>query len=110
GVVPYQTNIKTDVLGVSKPILNKYSVVSEAVAKEMAMKGRELFQSDYCLSTTGNAGPTKGDSDAEIGTIFIGLATPDQVMAFEYNFGDDRDGIVKRAIFKALEIIHREMF
>lgn len=110
GVIPYQTKMKVDLLGVSSTTLAEHSVVSAAVAKEMAMKGRALFQSDYCLSTTGNAGPTKGDSDAEIGTAFIGLATPDKVMAFEFNFGDDREKIVKRAVFKAIEIIHRKIF
>lgn len=110
GVVPYQTNMKVHLLGVSQTIIDKHSVVSAAVAKEMALKGQELLKSDYCLSTTGNAGPTKGDSDAEIGTAFIGLATPEKVFALEFNFSGDREEIVKRAVFKALEIIHREIF
>ena len=37
-----------------------------------------MMNSDYTIATTGNAGPTKGDEDAELGTVFIGIATPNE--------------------------------
>jgi nicotinamide-nucleotide amidase len=37
-----------------------------------------MMKTDYAIATTGNAGPTKGDSNAEIGTVFIALATPNE--------------------------------
>jgi nicotinamide-nucleotide amidase len=33
------------------------------------------MNTDYAIATTGNAGPTKGDDNAEIG-LFCALATP----------------------------------
>lgn len=110
GVVPYYTEMKTEILGVSPETIQKYSVVSAEVAKEMALKTKEKFGSDYAISTTGNAGPTKGDSDAEIGTAYIGLATPEETKTYEFFLGEEREEIVERAIFKVLEILYKEIY
>ncbi|MGB7786702.1 MAG: CinA family nicotinamide mononucleotide deamidase-related protein, partial [Salinimicrobium sp.] len=66
GIVSYATEAKIDLLNVPKELIEEHSVVSAEVAESMAKNARELFKSDYALSTTGNAGPTKGDSDAEV--------------------------------------------
>ncbi|GAK89394.1 molybdopterin binding motif [Nonlabens ulvanivorans] len=78
--VTYATQSKVDMLGVNPLIIEKYSVVSEQVAYEMASKARLEFNSDYAVATTGNAGPTQGDSDAPVGTVYIGIATPKKHM------------------------------
>ena len=75
GLIAYNTTIKTQILGVQKDLIKKYSVVSVEVAKAMALGVQKLFNSDYAVATTGNAGPTKGDSDAEVGTVCIAIAT-----------------------------------
>ena len=79
GMVTYATEAKIAILGIDKAIITKNSVVSAEVAEAMATKVKQLYQSDYAVSTTGNAGPTKGDADAEVGTVFIGIATPEKV-------------------------------
>ncbi|MDR0227728.1 MAG: competence/damage-inducible protein A [Flavobacteriaceae bacterium] len=108
-VVTYATQSKIDVLGVDKNTIEKYTVVSAEVAKEMALKARELFKSDYAIATTGNAGPTKGDSDVSLGTVFIGIAIKDEVLAFEFNFGQPREKVVNNAIIKGLQLIYSEI-
>ena len=42
GIVTYKTSIKSDVLGVDKNIIDKYGVVSQEVANEMAIKGKDM--------------------------------------------------------------------
>ena len=54
-IVAYDTHIKTSVLGVNQDIIEKFSVVSQEVAEVMASNARDLFDSDYAISTTGNA-------------------------------------------------------
>ena len=108
GVVSYATQAKIDVLKVEKSLIDKHTVVSSQVAEAMAMSVRKLFNTDFALSTTGNAGPTKGDSDAEIGTVFIGLATPTGVLSKEFNLGNHRDKVINKAVNKALEILFKE--
>ncbi|MCF7560355.1 competence/damage-inducible protein A [Sabulilitoribacter multivorans] len=110
GVVTYSTQSKMDVLKVSEDIIKKYSVVSAQVAEAMAQNVLKLYKSDYAISTTGNAGPTKGDSDAEVGTVFIGIATKNGVYSEEYNFGNHRARVINKAVNKAIEILQKEIF
>lgn len=109
GVVTYATDTKTDVLGVPQPIIDEYSVVSREVAEAMASGVKKLYKSDYAIATTGNAGPTKGDSDADVGTVFIAIATPNTVFSKMYNFGNHREKVVNKAVNKAFELIQKEI-
>jgi len=108
-VVSYATETKINVLGVSEEIIKKHSVVSAEVASAMALSVKNLLKTDYGIATTGNAGPSKGDSDAEIGTVFIALATPNEVIVEEFNFGQPREKVVDRATVKSLEILQKEI-
>lgn len=108
-VVSYASQTKIDLLGVSKETIDKYSVVSAEVAKEMVLGIQKLTQSDYAIATTGNAGPVKGDSDAELGTVFIAIASPNDVFIEEFNFGQPREKVIDRAVGKALELIYKEI-
>lgn len=56
-VVAYQSEIKHKVLGIDLLLLEKYGVVSSETAAQMALAGQEMFESDICISFTGNAGP-----------------------------------------------------
>ena len=109
-VVSYATSSKVDVLKIDKKLIEEHSVVSEEVAMAMAKNVREIFKTDYAISTTGNAGPAKGDSDADIGTVFIGIATPDKVYAKKFTLGNHRDKVIGKAVNKSIELIREELF
>ncbi|MGM0636032.1 MAG: competence/damage-inducible protein A [Bacteroidota bacterium] len=109
GVVSYATSAKTDVLNIPTDFIAKHSVVSEEITNEMAQRVKKMFKVDYAIATTGNAGPTKGDSEAEIGTVFISLATPNQMRSFCFNFGKERESVTQRAVNKSMEIILEEL-
>lgn len=108
-VVSYATDTKVSVLGVLQETIDEFSVVSSQVAKEMAIGVQKLMKSDYAIATTGNAGPSKGDADATIGTVFIALATPNDVFVEEFNFGQPREKVIDRAVNKAFEILQKEI-
>jgi len=108
-VVSYATDTKISVLGVSAQTIEKYTVVSAAVASEMALGIQKLMKADYAIATTGNAGPSKGDADAEVGTVFIALATHETVFVSAFNFGQPRDKVIDRTTNKALEILQKEI-
>ncbi len=108
-VVSYATQTKIDVLGVSKSTIDTFSVVSAEVAKEMALGVQKLTKSDYAIATTGNAGPAKGDAAADLGTVFIAIATPNDVFVEAFNFGQPREKVINRAVTKALELIYKEI-
>ena len=108
-VVSYATQTKIDVLGVSKSIIDEFSVVSAQVATEMALGIQKLSQVDYAIATTGNAGPAKGDSVSDLGIVFIAIATPAGVFVEEFNFGQPREKVIDRAVGKSLELVYKEI-
>lgn len=74
GFVTYQTNQKEKILGISKELIEKYSVVSAEVAISMAEKTLTLTESDIAISLTGVAGPSSLEGHPP-GEVFIALAT-----------------------------------
>ncbi len=108
-VVSYATDTKIAVLGVLQTTIDKHTVVSAEVVREMAIGIQKLMKTDYAIATTGNAGPNKGDSDAEIGTVFIALVTPNEIIIEEFNFGQPREKVIDRTAIKAMEMLQKEI-
>ena len=108
-VVSYATETKINVLGVPESLIKEHSVVSAAVVSAMALSIKKMMKTDYAIATTGNAGPSKGDSKAEIGTVFIALATPNDIIVEEFNFGQPREKVIDRTVIKSLEILQKEI-
>ena len=109
GIVAYATEAKETVLGIDKELIKRYSVVSAKVAKEMALSAQKIFSTDYAIATTGNAGPSKGDSEASVGIVFIAIATPNEVIVEEFNFGQPREKVIDRAVNQSLEMLRKEI-
>ena len=108
-IVSYATQSKIDVLKVPEEVIKNYSVVSAQVAEAMAINALKLFESDYAIATTGNAGPTKGDADAEVGTVFIAIATKKGVYSEKFNLGNHRTKVINKAVNKAFEMLQKEI-
>jgi nicotinamide-nucleotide amidase len=108
-VVSYATETKISVLGISSELIKEHSVVSFEVAKEMALAAKRMMNTDYAIATTGNAGPSKGDGNSEIGTVFIAIATPNDLIVEEFNFGQPRVKVIDRAVNKAFEMLQKEI-
>ncbi|WP_419212219.1 competence/damage-inducible protein A [Maribacter sp. X9] len=108
-VVSYATEAKINVLGVPEQMVNEHSVVSAEVASAMAKGVRNLLKTDFAIATTGNAGPTKGDSDAEVGTVFIAIEGPKSSLAKEFQMGNNRERIVQKSVNKAFELLQKEI-
>lgn len=107
--VTYATESKIAVLGVQEQTILEHSVVSEGVALEMAARVRELYKSDIGISTTGNAGPTKGDADAPVGTVYIGIATDMGAVAHKFTMGTNRTRVIGKVVNKCLELLQEEI-
>jgi nicotinamide-nucleotide amidase len=108
-VVAYATEAKINILNVPEKMIKKHSVVSQQVAETMALNVKELFDTDYAISTTGNAGPDKGESDAEVGTVWIAIAKKDGVYSEVFNFSNHREKVIMKATNKAFEMLAKEI-
>ena len=108
-MVAYSAKVKEELLGVSPELIERYSVVSKEVASEMARKTRDLFNTDYAIATTGNAGPTTDETDKSVGVVFIAIASKSGVYVEDFFFGKPRAKVIERASVKALELLRKEI-
>lgn len=106
GVVAYSNAEKVSRLRVSEETLARYGAVSEQTAREMASGVRETTGADIGVSTTGIAGPTGATPTKPVGLVYIGLATPEEVSARKFVFGEDRLINKERATYAALQQIY----
>jgi len=108
--VTYSNAAKVKVLGVSENGLLKYGAVHEKIAAQMAVGAQKIAGATYGLSTTGIAGPGGGTQEKSVGTVCIGLATPEKVITGKYHFPFGQRWMNK-SIFamKALDLLRREL-
>ncbi|MEI7727730.1 MAG: competence/damage-inducible protein A [Bacteroidota bacterium] len=108
-VVAYANEIKENILGVSTESLEKYGAVSKQVVTEMAISIKAKFDVDYAIATSGIAGPDGGTQEKPVGTIWIAIATPNEVLANQYLFGDSRERNIRRTALQALNMLRKKL-
>lgn len=95
--VTYSNQAKELLVGVNKDTIDKYSVVSEEVAKEMAIGAKNKANCEVGLSTTGLAGPKGGDKENPVGTVCFGIAVNDKVYTYRYVFKNISRQYIRKA-------------
>lgn len=109
GVVSYSNEAKSNVLGVDMSDIAQYGAVSEQVAKAMALGAKAISGANFAISTTGIAGPTGGSKAKPVGTVWIGIATPERCFAVCKNCGTDRSQVISRATAYAIALLYDEL-
>ena len=101
-IVSYSNNSKINILNINIEDIQKYSAVSEKVAKEMAVNAMKIFNSDYSISTTGNAGPSVSDNLSDIGDCFISIASKEIVVCKKIKIDCDRQSFISKITEESL--------
>ena len=109
GVVAYQNEIKTKILGVSQSIIDEKTEVSVEVVNQMAKSVLEKFDANFAIATTGYAGPAGGTNKNPIGTVFIAIASVVGVVVSRFVFLGNRQSIVNQASESALSLLYTEI-
>ena len=109
GVVSYSNESKCNVLGVPMADIEQHGAVSEEVAKAMAQGAKVISGANFAVSTTGIAGPTGGSKEKPVGTVWIGIATPNKCFAVRKDCGTDRSQIISRASAYAIAMLYEEL-
>ena len=109
GVVSYSNESKCNILGVQMSDITQYGAVSEQVAMAMAQGARVISGANFAVSTTGIAGPTGGSAEKPVGTVWIGVATPEKCFAVRKSCGTDRSQIISRATAYAIAMLYDEL-
>ena len=108
-IVSYSNEVKENQLGVNSSTLIEKGAVSREVIEQMALGGRTKLKTNYCIATSGIAGPEGGSTDKPIGTIWIALATPTGVKSKLYHFGEHRGRNIRRSALMALNMLRLEL-
>src|SRR5882762_6369966 len=91
GYVCYANQAKIDMLDVDPTLIEKHGAVSAPVARALAEHARTRAGSTYALATTGIAGPSGGSPEKPVGTVYIALRAPDDIMVKKLFFPSDRE-------------------
>lgn len=108
-MVAYANDIKQHILGVNSASLEQYGAVSKEVVTEMAIAAQTMFDADYVIATSGVAGPDGGTADKPVGTTWIAIASPNEVYAKKFSFGDSRDRNIRRTALQALSMLRKTL-
>jgi nicotinamide-nucleotide amidase len=104
GFVTYASELKESLLAVPHALVETYGVVSAECAGAMATGCRAATGATYALSTTGVAGPDRQEGKP-VGTVFVGIAAPDDVTTLAMELVGDRRQIQERACREALSAL-----
>lgn len=77
GFVVYSNEAKTQMLGVSKDVIDNHGAVSEATARAMAEGALQKSFADIAVSVTGIAGPGGGSTEKPVGLVHFACASRD---------------------------------
>ena len=105
----YSNELKNKIVEVTQESLDAFGVVSEQVVLQMAANGRTKLGVDYCLSTSGVAGPDGGSEEKPVGTIWIGVAGPNFERAYKFQFGPHRERNIEMTVLTALNLLRCEL-
>ena len=105
GIVAYQNKVKEQILKVHAETIEKYNVVSAQTVEEMAKGAMKALHADCAVATSGIAGPTGGDEERPVGTIWIAAAYADKVVTMKQEGDQGRAKNIERAIKNALSLL-----
>lgn len=108
GSVSYSVPAKIRTLGVNEETVNKYGVVSENVAREMASGIAKRCGADIGIATTGYASP-RFDNDSEFGDVCFGIYIKGSLYSYRFNFKGTREDIIDQASEKIAKLLNEKL-
>ena len=109
GVVAYDNEVKTSLLGVGRATLDAEGAVSEAVARQMAAGIRTRLAADVGVAVTGIAGPTGGTPDKPVGTVWMAFDDGETPRAVRLQLTPDREVNIALSVTAALDLVRRQL-
>ncbi|MCI2420572.1 CinA family protein [Saccharopolyspora sp. K220] len=102
GLIVYATDLKAELAGVDRDLLDAYGAVHPRVAEMLAEGARRRCTADWGIGLTGVAGPDPQDGVAP-GTVHLGFAGPGGATVRSVRLDGDRHAVRAAAVRVALE-------
>jgi nicotinamide-nucleotide amidase len=109
GYICYANETKIDMLDVDPELIEKHGAVSEPIARALAQRARTRARSTYALATTGIAGPSGGSPKKPVGTVYIALAAPAEIVVKKLFFPSDRETFKQMAAQAAFDLLRKKL-
>ncbi len=97
-IVTYSNQSKTKFAEVKDETIEKFGVVSEEVAIEMAKGVASQTKANIGVSFSGIAGPAGGTKELPVGTVCMAISINEQVKSFTKHFSGSRKTIRKKSV------------
>jgi nicotinamide-nucleotide amidase len=104
-IVSYSNESKIRFLGVKQATLERHGAVSRETALEMAEGALRETEADVALSVTGIAGPSGGNAEKPVGTVWMGISRRGQSDARHFHFHGDRERVILGSSQAALNFL-----
>jgi nicotinamide-nucleotide amidase len=101
----YSNALKMQLADVNEADIKKYGAVSSQVVEQMAVNGKNKLGVDYCIATSGIAGPDGGSEEKPVGTIWVAIAFDNQAVSKMFQFGDNRERNIQMTVLSALNLL-----
>ena len=109
GFVTYSNDAKIELLGVAAALIDKHGAVSEEVARAMVEGAIARSKAQLAVAVTGVAGPTGGNRDKPVGTVWFAWSihgkTSAQRMLFEGDRAAVRAATVRHALGQLIKLL-----
>lgn len=109
GFVTYSNESKVDLVGVRPEDLAAHGAVSAPVAEQMAEGAARRAGVQVGVGVTGIAGPEGGTETKPVGTVFIGVHSPEGTAARHFSFVGTRSTVRERGVQMALDLVRRTL-
>ena len=105
GLVTYFTPMKSVLAHVDVNLIQNYGVISEECAYAMAKNTREIMDVDYCVSFTGNAGPSAWE-EKPAGRVYCAIASKKEVRVYGFQCtGLSRNDVREHVVCQMIDIL-----
>ena len=107
GIIAYNDEVKTGVLGVKPETIADFGAVSEPTAREMAEGAKRVCGSLVAVAITGVAGPGGGTPEKPVGTVCFAVCGPGTTRTSTKLFAGNRERVRVAAAYYALDLARR---
>ena len=103
GFVTYSNEAKQEMLAVEPALVAQHGAVSEVVARAMAFGAVRHSRADVGVAVTGIAGPTGGNPQKPVGTVWFAFQVDGRLFSETRRFDGDRAAVRTATVRHALE-------
>ena len=109
GIIAYQNDVKISQLSISSMLIKNHTEVSSVVVEKMADSIREKLLADFSIATSGYAGPTGGNNENPVGTVFVAVSSKKETVSRRFLFSGNRQLVISQAISASIGFLVEQL-